>query len=142
MKVIFLKDVKGVGKRMDVKDVADGYARNFLLANKLAEIATPPAIKNNELRVKNNELGKARSMEDINKRFGELKDKNFIVKRKANEQGTLFDSLDKQEIAEMLKLDSSYINLEHAIKHAGVHTIELAHEKLTSNLTIDIQIEN
>ena len=56
MKVIFLKDVSGIGKRGEVKNVADGYARNFLIANGLVEIATETTIKNNEVRIRSLEL--------------------------------------------------------------------------------------
>ena len=139
MQVILLKDVKGVGKRYEVKNVADGYGRNFLFAQKLAELATPEAVKINEARIKNYALAKALHGEDAKKKLEELNGKTFEIKRKSNEQGTLFDSLDKREIAVLLGVDLAWLNLEYPIKHAGRHTIELTHADLKSTVTIDVQ---
>ncbi len=139
MKVILLTDVKGVGRRNEIKLVADGYGRNFLLARKLADLATPENIKNNELRVKSYELRGDKNETEIKKRLEELSGKTFEIKRKSNEQGTLFDSLDKNEIAELLNINPELINLEHPIKHVGAHTIELVHGETRASVTVFIQ---
>ena len=139
MKVIFLSDVKGVGKAYEVKNVADGYGRNFLLARKLAQLATPEALSRKNSRIKIHDSRKERDETKIKAILENLNGNFFEVKRKANEQGTLFDSLDKKEIAEILKIDPDWINLDHPIKHAGNHTVELSAQGAKSSVTIDIQ---
>jgi len=133
-----LSDVKGVGRKHEIKNVADGYGNNYLLAKRLAELATAQAVKDNELRIKNYELRKGRDIEGIKNKLTELDSKTFEIKRLANEQGTLFDSLDKKEIAELLKINPDWIILEHPLKHTGAHTIELVHADVKANVIIKI----
>ena len=139
MKIILLSDIKGVGKKYDIKNVSDGYARNFLFAQKLAELATPSALKNLELRILNYQASKEKSETETRDIIKNLEGKTFEIKRRANEQGTLFDSLDIHEIAELLKINEKWITFEHPIKHAGVHTLDIVHNETKSQVTIDIK---
>ncbi len=129
MKVIFLQDVKSVAKRYDVKDVASGYARNFLLPKKLAEQATPAALK--ELAALREKA--AAEAHEFEKRVEELKRKiggqalEFYLK--ADESGSVFGSVNKEAILSALR-DSGLITkerveikLERPIKELGEYKI-------------------
>jgi large subunit ribosomal protein L9 len=129
MKVVFLKDVPKVGKKYDIKVVADGYAQNFLLPKKFAELAT----KDTEKRVE-----KLKSVEAEMKKVDEailiknlkvLAETVVTVKEKANEQGHLFAAIHKEELAAKLKEASGlefppeYIDLDKPVKEVGEHEI-------------------
>jgi large subunit ribosomal protein L9 len=129
MKVIILQDIKGVGKKHDVKDVADGYARNFLLPNKLAEIATPSALK--QLEVKKSETDK--NEQEFKKRVEELlrqmsgRALEFFLK--TDETGSVFGSVNKDAILKALRdtglvtKERVEIELAHPLKEFGEHKI-------------------
>ena len=139
MKVIMLADVKGVGKRMEVKNVSDGYARNFLLPKKLAEMATVNGLKHVEMRAKDLAGKKERTEKELQELINSVTGKTFETSRKANEHGTLFDSMDKNEIAELVGIDADLIKLDHPIKHAGAHTIDISHGNASSSFTLLIK---
>lgn len=131
MKVIFLQDVKNVAKRHDMKDVADGYARNFLFPKKLAEQATPTALK--ELAVLREKIAKGehefeKRVEELKRRIGEQTLEFYL---KADEGGSVFGSVNKDTILSALR-DSGLITkerveikLERPIKEFGEHKIPL-----------------
>ncbi len=145
MKVILLQDVPGVGKKWDIKDVKGGYGRNFLLARKLAVLATSSAIKNIELK-KTQESQKKTIQEDLlDKSFDSLKDFSFLIERKANEKGHLFDGVDVKEIAGLLeeklkgKIPVEYIKLEKPLKEVGKHEITVAKGDRQESFTVEIK---
>ena len=123
MKIILVKDIKGLGKAGDIKEVADGYARNFLLPQKIAESATENAVK----EVK--ELAKKRAREEKEKMAEKQKLaeklKNKAVKIKAKEKGgKLFGSIGAKEISSELekmglKIAEKSIAIEKPIKEIG-----------------------
>jgi large subunit ribosomal protein L9 len=131
MRVIFLQDVKGVAKRHDVKDVADGYARNFLFPKKLAGQATPAALK--ELTALREKTAKEahefeKHAEELKRRIGEQALEFYL---KADEGGSVFGSVNKDAILSALR-DSGLITkerveikLERPIKELGEHKIPL-----------------
>lgn len=131
MKVILLQNIKGVGQIGDVKDVSDGYGRNYLLPRKLAHPATPDAMKHaEELRsrrevIMKEQEGKAREVAD------KLKDVTLELSEKTNEKGKLFASVGKKEIVHKLKektgvhLEDDMIQLDEHIKTVGEHTVQL-----------------
>lgn len=144
MKVIFLQDVRGIGKRLEVKDVSDGYAKNFLFPKKLAELATPGALKTVESRSKDLKTRSERTEKEVQEIVDSLAGKIFEMSRKSNDQGTLFDSVSREEVAEVLAgsgvlLDSDMIQLDHPIKHAGAHTIDVSRGKASSSFTLIIK---
>lgn len=103
MKVIFLKDVKGTGKKGEIKEVADGYARNFLLNKKLAEVVTPAVLET--LKAQTDK--KNREMEEEllkNQKIAERIDGNEIVlKVKASDSGVLYSAVGSNQIVEEIK---------------------------------------
>jgi len=130
MKVILTKDDKNLGKAGDIKEVADGYARNFLLRNGIATIATPHAItvaKNKkEVNVKKAEAEKAK-VEDVFKKLNKFKIK---TKLKFGEGETAFGSVSEQDVSDMLKekgfdVDVKNIIMESHIKTLGEHPIKI-----------------
>ena len=134
MKVIFLQNIKGVGKIGEVKNVADGYGRNYLLANRMAKIATETTIQETEALKRKGEAEEKIASEKA-KEFGE-KAKNIVLEftKKASKTGKLFASLTKEEVAQELskaiggKIDSGNIDFkEHGehIKQSGEHMIEV-----------------
>lgn len=125
MKVIFLKDVKGKGKKGEVKDVSVGYAQNFLFKNNLAEEATPSSInklKNQQKKVAQNEAEIKKEAEEIKTALTKLK---VEIKAKSGEEGRLFGSITNKQIADELKKQHGYevdrrkIDLANPIRSLG-----------------------
>ncbi|HEY4477916.1 MAG TPA: 50S ribosomal protein L9 [Candidatus Paceibacterota bacterium] len=138
MKVIFLKDVPRVGKRHEVKDVNDGYALNFLLPHKMAELATPKALKELESRKSQIVVEKQVQEDLLLRNLEELKGKTITIVSKANEKGSLFSAIHKKEILEaMLKehkatLSEESIILDKPIKETGEFDIPVEVNKKKS----------
>ena len=130
----------------DVKNVADGYGRNYLLANKLAKIATETAIKETEGLKRKNEAEVKATHEKAKEIAEKAKDVVLEFTKKVSKTGTLFASLTKEEIAEELskaigtKVESDMINLrEHGehIKQQGEHMIEA---ELAPEVKIELKV--
>ena len=125
MRVIFIHDAKNLGKKGEVKEVANGYAINFLLPQKIAIIATPEEI----LKMETKKQKQEKNQKEKNQKAEELKKKiqgiKIEIKSKANEKGALFAALDKEEIAKTLsekineKIKFDQIILEEPIKKIG-----------------------
>ena len=130
MKVILLQDITGVGRKGEVKNVSDGYARNFLLPNKLGQIATPSAIASADKLKKQMEQDKDVQKDILEKNIKGLKDLKVQLKAKANEKGHLFSIIHPDEISKILKeehhldIPSKMIEIEKPIKELGEHTIK------------------
>ncbi len=131
MKVILLNDVPRVGQKYDVKEVSNGYGRNFLFAKGLAKIATEKAIKSiSVLKIKHEEEKKLRD-DLLMKNIEDFNGVIVTMKEKANDKGHLFAGVHKEEILPALKeqtniaVDAEHIALEHPIKELGEHKIEV-----------------
>lgn len=147
MKVILLKDVPKIGRKYDIKNVADGYALNMLLPKKFAEIATPQAIKKVE-EMKNNDLTQKRIQEELlNKNLETIKSLVINVKGKANDKGHLFAGITKEIlVSEILKssrlnIDSELIQLPKPIKEIGSHRIALETGNKRVEFTLIVESE-
>lgn len=103
MKVILLKDVKDLGKKGELVEAKDGYARNFLLPRKLAEEATAANMKEFKEQEKAKEIQKEQDLEDAKKLAKKIEDTKVVIKTKAGENGRLFGSITSKDIAEILK---------------------------------------
>ena len=146
MKVILLQNIKGVGKVGDVKNVADGYGRNYLLANKLAKIATETTIKETEGLKKRNEAEMKVAHEKAREIAEKTKDLVLEFTKKASKTGKLFASLTKEEIAQELskaigaKVEPDMIDFkEHGehIKQQGEHMVEV---ELAPEIKIEFKV--
>ncbi len=144
MKVIFLKDVQNVGRKYDIKDVADGYALNLLLPKKLVEIATPQAIRKIE-EMKANDLTQKKIQEELlQKNLETINNMVITVSGKANEKGHLFAGITKEMlISEILKvsrlnMDPEIIILPKPIKEVGEHKITIKAGGKKAELTLNV----
>lgn len=144
MKIILLKDVKGTGKRFEVKETSDGYAMNFLLPNHLAERATPQRIKEIEQQQKE-EAAEEKIQEDLlEKNLKTLKALRLEMKEKANDKGHLFKGvtashivkeLDKQE---NITFPEESLDVKKPIKEVGEHTIKISAGKHSAKFKLVI----
>lgn len=130
MKVILLQDVKGQGKKGEVIEVNEGYARNFLVKKNLAEIATPSKLNDMAQKKSASDFHKAEEIKATKAMAQELKGKSFAVKIKAGANGKVFGSVTGGHIADALKtggydIDKRKVVLEQPIKTLGVYDIEL-----------------
>jgi large subunit ribosomal protein L9 len=131
MKIILLKDVPKVGRKYDIKNVADGYAVNMLLPRGLAQLATPDAVKKIELLKSQDLTEKSIQNELLLKSLEVIKNLKINIKEKANDKGHLFAGITRERIAEeieklsRLKIDPSSIKLDKPIKEVGQHIMIL-----------------
>ncbi|MBQ8160873.1 MAG: 50S ribosomal protein L9 [Clostridia bacterium] len=125
MKVILLQDVKNMGKRDDIINVSDGYARNFLFPQKLAMEAKPGALKEVERKRAAEAAREAERRAEATEKAKLLKDKGVTLPVKCGEKGRLYGSVTTAEIAQALekqygiKVDKKKIELSEAIKQVG-----------------------
>ena len=145
MKVIFLKDVPRVGKRHDVREINDGYAINFLFPRGLAEMANPKNIAELERRKKEVVIQKEIQEELLDKNLDEIKGKVVTIKGKANEKGSLFSSIHKKEIVEVMKQENridikeEFILLEKPIKELGEFEIPIQIKNKKSSFKLIVE---
>jgi large subunit ribosomal protein L9 len=145
MKVIFLKDVKGKGKKGEIKNVADGYAQNFLFKQGLAIEATPAnlkaleAQKNKQKKEAEEELARAKQLKE------QLERLTVELSAKAGEGGRLFGSITSKQIAEALqsqhniKIDKRKIELNDAIRSLGYTNVPIKlHPEVTATLKVHV----
>ena len=130
MKVILLQDVKKMGKKGDVIEASDGYARNYLFPRKLAEEATANALHVVNAKKENERKKKLAELEAAQKLAAELKGKEVSIEAKAGESGRLFGAITNKDIAEVinskfnLSIDKKKIVMD-TIKVAGGYEIEV-----------------
>lgn len=144
MKVILIKDVPGQGKRGDMLNVAEGYARNYLLPRGLATEASPG--KMNELAVRNQlqTAQKKKIEQGARELAARLDNLQVVIKAKTGEGGKLFGSVNNKDIADALAaqhkitLDKKKLVLKEPIKHLGLYT---AVAKLHPNVQAEVKVE-
>lgn len=130
MKVILQKDVKGVGKKGEVKDVSDGYGRNFLMKNKLAILATESALHVVQALKETREQRERREKEQNEAMIQKLAATPLKTTMKVGTEGSAFGSVSPAKIMTLLKekgivIDKTQLVLDHAIKTLGTHTISV-----------------
>jgi len=128
MKVIFLKDVKGVGKKSEIKEVNDGYARNFLIPRGFVKMALDRDIKELKRETEEQKLNHEKLVQKFNKFSDELKKQPLIFKLKTGGKGEIFGSVSAKDIEEKLKergIEHSKIIIEKPIKKTGPHEVEV-----------------
>lgn len=145
MKVIFLSDVKNKGKKGEVKDVATGYAQNYLLKKGFAEEATPGNLEKLE-------AAKAREREQAEQELQEAKDlrveleqKEVEVETKAGEGGRLFGSISSKQVVEAykkqhdIKLDKRKLDMSQPLKSLGYHKLSVKlHPKVHAEVKVHV----
>ncbi len=145
MKVILMQDVKGKGKKGQLLEISDGYARNFLLPRKLAIEATPDAINTMRMNDKATQERIAREKAEALATAKVLREMTVTVTAKGGGAGRLFGSVTNQEISDALskqgiKLDKRKIVISDPIKSVGTYTVtcKLGYE-ITAPLTVKIE---
>ncbi|MFS0559165.1 50S ribosomal protein L9 [Terribacillus sp. 179-K 1B1 HS] len=145
MKVIFTEDVKGKGKKGQVKDVPDGYARNYLLKNNLAVPATKGNVKVQEAKENKQHQLELQEVEDAKNLRETLAGLTVEVKAKSGEGGRLFGSITSKQIADELKkshnikIDKRKIELNEPIRALGYRDLEVKlHPEVTGKVKVHI----
>jgi large subunit ribosomal protein L9 len=145
MKIILLKDVKGVGKKYDIKDVADGYGRNFLVARKLGEAATPDALK--KVQKIKGVIDKEAHEEEmrLDQLVRTIKDQHVEFPLKTDDKGTVFGSVTKDMILKAMRehkwlaADRAEVHMDHPIKQIGDHQVAV-HLKNGKVATLTVRV--
>lgn len=145
MKVILLEDVKSVGKKGDIVEASEGYAKNFLFKKKLAKEAN--AVNMNDLKLQKQHEDKvaAENLQAAKDFAAEIEEQKVIVKMKAGEGGKAFGSVSSKEIAKAYKdqygkdVDKKKLVLPDAIKNFGTYEVKVKlHPKVTGTLRVQV----
>src|SRR5438552_4253769 len=145
MKVILLQDVDGLGKAGDLKEVANGYARNFLLPRQLAAGATPSLIANRQQRIAA-EQRKLEKQAELNRQQSErLGQVSLTFKARVGREGRLYGSITSQDIAEGLRdvegivVDRRMIDLQNPIRSVGTFMVPVkVAQKMEPKITVNV----
>ena len=146
MKVILLEDVKSVGKKGDVVEVSDGYAKNFIFKKKLGTPADSKNLNDLKLRKANDEKVAAENLAAAKEAAKDLESKTIVVRLKAGEGKKPFGSVSSKEIAQEAKeqygvdIDKKKIVLPEAIKSFGVFDVPIKlHPQVVANLKVKVE---
>ena len=143
MKVVFLEDVSNVAQAGDIKEVADGYARNFLIPKNLAVLANRAATEALEKQKKAKERSEAQMQAEMVELASQLEGKEVTLKARAGSEDKLFGSITSADIASELQnvtgsvIDKKKIELEEPIRHLGSYEVTI---KLAKDVTANINV--
>lgn len=145
MKVILQKDVKNIGQKGEVVEVAEGYGRNFLLPRGLAVEATSGNLRQVTQQQEIEAAKAERELKEAEEVGAKIKDKQLLVKAKVGSGGKLFGSITTQELADQLRkqfsveIDKRKIDLKEPIKSLGTHPIVVkVHPKVHVSVTVNV----
>jgi large subunit ribosomal protein L9 len=146
MRVVFVEEIESVGRIGEVKNVADGYARNYLLPRKLAIPATPAALKQAEARAQVAAKQQEKLDQSAQAQAAKLEGKALTIKARVGEQGRLFGSVTAADIAEALastlgveEFDRHQVELEQPLREIGQHEVSLRLSRnVRTNVTVDV----
>ncbi|MCM3731983.1 50S ribosomal protein L9 [Fictibacillus nanhaiensis] len=147
MKVIFLQDVKGKGKKGEVKNVSEGYARNFLFPKNLASEATPGAMATLQGQQKSEEKKQQAQLEEAEALKAKLASITITIKTKTGDGGRVFGSVTSKQIADGLKeqgikIDKRKIELAEPIKSLGFTNVPVKiHSQVTGTVKVHVTEE-
>lgn len=128
MQVIFLQDVKGYGRKGELKDIKDGFARNFLIPKKLAQIATQDVLRRWESDQQQQAHSRQQQFSHTAERAEKIRHMQFAAELAADKNGSVFASVNKQAVREFLAkqdidIEDEAIVLDHPLKEQGKHEI-------------------
>ena len=147
MKVVFIKDVSRVGRKYEVKEVSDGYGRNFLIKNGYAVIADAKSLGLAEGAKKETEKLREAGMKKIEEYVAKFKDLTIKIVGKANEEGHLFAGIKREDLLGALlsqahiKMEEEYLVLPKPIKTTGEYDIELNMEGKKASFKLIVEAE-
>ncbi|MBO5292204.1 MAG: 50S ribosomal protein L9 [Lachnospiraceae bacterium] len=146
MKVILLEDVKALGKKGEIVNVSDGYARNCILPKKLGVEANGKNMNDLKLQKANDAKVAQEQLEEAQTLAGELETKLVVVSMKAGEGGRAFGSVSSKEISQALKeqfgisIDKKKIQLPEALKNFGTYEVAVKlHPKVTGKFRVNVK---
>ena len=144
MRVLLVKDVKSLGKAGEVKEVKDGYGQNFLIGKGLAKLATDSVMKQYEAGQRKKARDEADEIEQLKQTKEKLSNITTTISKKLGQNGALFGSITKEDIASALKsehnieIDKKHIELKNHIKATGSYNLDL---KLGHGIHATLKIE-
>ena len=145
MKIILLQDEKKLGKKGDIIEASDGYARNYILPKKIGVEATAKNMNDLKLQKANEDKRAKEQLEAAKALAAELESKQVILKIKAGEGGKAFGSVSSKEIAEAymsqhnLELDKKKIQLQESLKNFGAYEVPIKlHPQVTAKLNVKV----
>ena len=147
MKVVLLKDVKGTGKKGEIKEVADGFAKNFLFKNNFARLADKSALNENQFQ---NEAAKYHKQQEIlaaKELAKKLEGKTVSLKIKCGENGKTFGSVTSKEVSEALdkinlSLDKKKIEIKEPIKAVGSYSVVAKiYPEISAKFVVNVEAE-
>ena len=144
MKVILTRDVKGLGRKDEIKDVAQGYAENFLVKNRMAIVATPRARQEHEVSKKRREDERAAHESIIRETVASIDGKRVEMDEKANEQGHLFAKVHGHEVAKAIEqklgpaIDPTWVKMKEPISSTGDHAVVVSASGATATVTVAV----
>lgn len=143
MKIILTKDVKALGKSGEIKEVSDGYAKNYLLKNGLAKLATNANVAENKAQKNAADFHYAEQKKEAQNLAEKLKGKVVRLAIKCGENGKIFGSITAQNISEALEkigfnIEKKKIDLSSPIKTIGIHEVEI---KLFQGVSTKIKVD-
>ncbi|MDQ0091872.1 large subunit ribosomal protein L9 [Paenibacillus anaericanus] len=147
MKVIFLKDVKGQGKKGEVKEVSEGYAQNFLLPRGLVSIATGGNVKTLENQTAAEQKRKEQEKQEAIELGKKLEEMTIVLKAKAGAGGRLFGAITSKQVAEAVvkagyKIDKRKIEMPEPIRGLGVTQIPVKlHPEVKATIKVQVTEE-
>jgi large subunit ribosomal protein L9 len=129
MKVLLIKDVKGLGKAGEIKNSKDGYARNYLIPKGFAKLATPEVIKEWEEEQKRKEEELKKELAKLNELKEKIESTPIVIKHKLGANGQLYGAITNKEVAEALKekgieIDKKHIDMKQ-IKSVGEYEVDV-----------------
>jgi large subunit ribosomal protein L9 len=147
MKVILMTDVPALGQRGETRDVANGYARNFLLPRKLAVPATPANLKNVEHLKRQRAREEERALETAKATAERIEGLTLAVTARASEDGRLYGSVSPQDVVEFLErhkisVEKRRVAMDEPIKAVGDYKVSVRlHGDVTAALTVTVKAE-
>ncbi len=145
MKIILLQDEKKLGKKGDIVEASDGYARNYILPKKIGVEATPKNMNDLKLKKANEEKVAQELLDEAKRLAGELEAKQTIVRMKAGQNGKAFGSVSSKEIAAAvaeqhnLEIDKRRIQLPEPLKNFGDYELNVKlHPQVTAKLYVKV----
>jgi len=142
MKVILLEDIEKIGKKHEVKEVKDGYARNFLIPKGLVKQATEEALERLEVQKEIQEKQAEEDLKTVEETVSKIDGLEVIIPVKVGDKGQLFEKIDPKDISEKIKeagfdIKKDQIDLEKPLEELGEFPVKL---KFEHNLEADIKI--
>lgn len=144
MKVIFIQDVKGQGKKNEIKEVKDGFAKNYLIKNGYALPATDSNYGKVKKQVEIDNLNENLLIKEMEEVKAKLEKEKIVFKVKTGKNETMFGKISSKQIKEKLnklnyKIDKTQIKMDHDIVSLGVHKIEIVlHKKVKAIININV----